>query len=196
MAMKSFRRWGLLAMATLVVGTLPFKVEEKPANTESKIKNLRPLPQVERATAESPDGVLQPLKATYDWGLSFQLDIEMPKIETSSLYFDARPKIDPRHETWFLPRQPSLDLAAPRTNFGLLNVPLPKLDQSGTTWSPTEVAVSLPSAKHYELPDLSYKPEGTAKLRPMSPYCMPGHTSQNFVLYSMHDGLPLHPGVW
>ena len=42
---------------------------------------------------------------------------------------------------------------------------------------------------------LRFQPEG-AKLRPRSPYCMPGHTSQNFVLYSVHDGLPLHPGVW
>ena len=42
---------------------------------------------------------------------------------------------------------------------------------------------------------LAFNPEG-AKLRPRSPYCMPGHTSQNFVLYSVHDGLPLHPGVW
>lgn len=33
-------------------------------------------------------------------------------------------------------------------------------------------------------------------LRPRSPYCMPGHVSQNFVVYSAHDGLPLHPGVW
>lgn len=42
---------------------------------------------------------------------------------------------------------------------------------------------------------LQFRPEG-GKLRPRSPYCMPGHTSQNFVLYSVHDGLPLHPGVW
>jgi len=42
---------------------------------------------------------------------------------------------------------------------------------------------------------LQFRPEG-GKLRPRSPYWMPGHTSQNFVLYSVHDGLPLHPGVW
>lgn len=42
---------------------------------------------------------------------------------------------------------------------------------------------------------LRFRPDG-GKLRPRSPYCMPGHTSQNFVVYSAHDGLPLHPGVW
>lgn len=53
----------------------------------------------------------------------------------------------------------------------------------------------------YDLPhkltaeSLAFSPKG-GRLRPRSPYCMPGHTSQNFVVYSAHDGLPLHPGVW
>lgn len=42
--------------------------------------------------------------------------------------------------------------------------------------------------------ELQLKPG--AKLRPRSPYCMPGHLSQNFVVTSLNDGLPLHPGVW
>ena len=39
-------------------------------------------------------------------------------------------------------------------------------------------------------------PPSEFRLRPRSPYCLPGHTSQNFVSFSAHDGLPLAPGVW
>ena len=64
------------------------------------------------------------------------------------------------------------------------------------------IAYQAPEVKaliDLELPqlkaDLQFSPQG-AKLRPRSPYSMPGHSSQPFVVYSAHDGLPLHPGSW
>lgn len=59
-------------------------------------------------------------------------------------------------------------------------------------------SVPLPTVTlHWDKLVEDLQPErGSSKLKAMSPYCMPGHTSQNFVVYSMHDGLPLHPGVW
>ena len=70
---------------------------------------------------------------------------------------------------------------------------LPEFKEEDWSLSQPELSYTLPHKLTSQ--SLAFSPQG-ARLRPRSPYCMPGHTSQNFVVYSAHDGLPLHPGVW
>lgn len=69
----------------------------------------------------------------------------------------------------------------------------PRFDREDWNLPQPELSFALPTQLNS---DLLSMPPSSGRLRPRSPYCMPGHTSQNFVVYSLQDGLPLHPGAW
>ena len=92
-------------------------------------------------------------------------------------------------------------ISRPQFNIVPNNIPNPDIKLEPTLSTPNWTAPNLQPQLSLELDfdalksELKFDPAG-AKLRPRSPYTMPGHLSFNNVVCSVHDGLPLHPGVW
>lgn len=184
-------------LGALVVMAILFAVDDSGTSKSQDLPNLSggavaPSP-VSPTVREHPEPSLisQP-KQNFEVDLEF----EMPEIPLPSIDYhwdrdrrQALPLLDwrPRNRLQFVHEQ---DV------WSYPSFPSFQLDELGSDWLPPQVALELPRLGHGGLPDLSYKSATSSKLRPMSPYCMPGHTSQNFVVTSFHDGLPLHPGVW
>ena len=177
----------LLALAITSCQSSPPQVSKPPAPpllrnaTAAQRSEGNPSDQFLRRNDAPPLLPTVRLNPTLDFRLN---QIEPPRPPEVQAPAWKEPKPTGQSPSLLLRSYPTIpNLSAPTSRTLPLRIPYsenPSLPQTDF-----KLALSKPLTAE----SLRFQPEG-AKLRPRSPYCMPGHTSQNFVLYSVHDGPP------
>lgn len=120
-----------------------------------------------------------------------------PKLEVPPL-----PPLEVRLDFKMPPRPPKLELPA-------VGIPVPEdparwdlkieipvvAEVSITDRLRIEPTVGQMEPLRIDFPSLAWRPEG-ARLRPRSPYCLPGHLPLNTFMLHSEDKLPISPGLW